>query len=75
MSEDRSFRSDQRGVAEGLLKPINYWKVLYATLDPNSELVEDGTYVKIREVALRYTFASSQLEGVLGDLSQPRVIR
>jgi TonB-dependent SusC/RagA subfamily outer membrane receptor len=65
MSEDRSFRSDQRGVAEGLLKPVNYWKVLYATLDPNSELVEDGTYLKIREVALRYTFGRSALGGLL----------
>ena len=32
----------------------------------NSHFVEDATYLKLREVSLRYTFNRSQLEGIAG---------
>lgn len=66
LREDRAEQVDQRGKAQGNWKPLAYYSKLYRTNDVNSEFVESGTYLKLRELALRYTFGSSQLEGILG---------
>jgi hypothetical protein len=59
---------DQTGVPDAEQKPIGYYEALYGTsgLNPNSYFVEDGSYVKLRELSLRYRLGSQQLRAVPG---------
>ena len=61
---------DQRGVAEHLKKPIGYYSALYGAsgLMPSSAFVDDGSFVKLRELSLRYRVSPRVLES-LGFLS------
>jgi len=60
--------SDQAGVAPELQKPLSYYSAIYSTsgLRPSSAFVEDGSFVKLREVSLRYTFGESLLARLPG---------
>jgi TonB-linked SusC/RagA family outer membrane protein len=58
---------DQRGKAEVNKKPISYYETLYAQNQSSSHFVEDGSYVKLRELALRYSFDFDQLQPVFGN--------
>lgn len=68
MREWRHGEADQAGKADGLKKPVAYYSDLYNVNANNSHYVEDGTYVKLREVSLRYTFDAAQLERLGGGL-------
>ncbi|SHF07045.1 TonB-linked outer membrane protein, SusC/RagA family [Fodinibius roseus] len=57
---------DQRGKAEEAKKPINYYQTLYRSGNPSSHMVEDGTYLKLREVSVSYSFDSTQLSSIFG---------
>jgi len=57
---------DMAGVPDEEKKPVQFFRELYATADPSSHFVEDGTFVKLRELSLRYSFDSSQLRPVFG---------
>lgn len=57
---------DQRGKAESNKKPIQYYAALYNTNAINSHFVEDGSFVKLRELSLDYTFGSDQLSNIFG---------
>ncbi|MFQ5605387.1 MAG: SusC/RagA family TonB-linked outer membrane protein [bacterium] len=57
---------DQFGKADELKKPINYYAALYAVNAINSWYVEDGTYVKLRELNLSYAFNQTQLSSIFG---------
>jgi hypothetical protein len=46
---------DQSGKAENEKKTADYYQKLYDINNINSHFVEDGTYVKIRELAIYYT--------------------
>lgn len=58
-----SGQCDQGGVPIEQAKPLGYCDALYQTsgLIPSTEYVEDGSYVKLREMALRYTVGAGQL--------------
>jgi TonB-linked SusC/RagA family outer membrane protein len=58
-----SGQCDQGGVPIADAKPLGYCDALYQTsgLIPSTEYVEDGSYVKLRELALRYTVGAGQL--------------
>jgi len=56
---------DQRGAAEP--KPMSYFETLYAQNNSSSHFVEDGSYVKLRELAVRYSFDFQQLRPIFGD--------
>ncbi len=58
---------NQAGKAEANKKPISYYETLYAQNQSSSHFVEDGSYVKLREVALRYAFDFDQLQPLFGD--------
>lgn len=58
---------DQRGKAEGNKKPIQYYSALYNTNAVNSHFVEDGTYLKLRELSLSYSFGRSALSNIFGE--------
>ena len=48
-------------------KPENYYRAFYNTNNPSSYFVEDGTYLKLRELSLSYRFGKEQL-GNLGNV-------
>jgi hypothetical protein len=45
-------------------KPIEYYQALYNGINPIDFFVEPGTYVKIKELNVSYTFSRNQLEGL-----------
>jgi TonB-linked SusC/RagA family outer membrane protein len=55
---------DQAGKAPEAQKPVGYYAALYRGLTPNSAFVEDGSFVKLREVSLRYRFGDQLLNRV-----------
>ena len=64
MREWRGGEADQSGKPDALKKPVAYYSDLYS--GRNSHSVEDGTYIKLREVGLRYTLDSSVIERLGG---------
>lgn len=50
----RSADVDQAGKAQELKKPIEYYVSLYSANDPTSYFVEDASFVKLRELSLKY---------------------
>jgi TonB-linked SusC/RagA family outer membrane protein len=42
-------------------KPVGYYQTLYATNSSSSHFVEDGTYLKLRELAINYKFKGNSL--------------
>lgn len=70
--ELRHHRIDQYGMPDNEKRPVGYYSILYDTNKTNSHFVEDGTYVKLREVSLQYRFDRSMLSsfagGVLGQV-------
>ena len=59
---------DQTGVPENERKPIGYYDALYTVsgLLPSNVFVEDGSFVKLREVAVSYGVTSEQLSRLPG---------
>jgi TonB-linked SusC/RagA family outer membrane protein len=57
---------DQSNVAERARKPLGYYSTLYGAsgLQPSSAFVDDASFVKLQEVALRYQIPTSLLERV-----------
>ncbi len=64
--EDAAFDIDQSAKAEGNKKTTTYYQDLYNINAISSEFVESATYLKLRELSVRYTFNRSQLEGLFG---------
>jgi len=60
--ENRDRIYDQRSKPASARKPIEYYNFFYNSIDPIDLFVENGTYVKLKELALTYTFGKSQLE-------------
>lgn len=61
-----SWEQDQRGKPDSEKKPVNYYQSLFRAGSPSSHYVEDGTYMKIREIALRYRLDHRTLGSVFG---------
>jgi TonB-linked SusC/RagA family outer membrane protein len=56
---------DQSGKAPADKKALEYYNVgFYNALEPNSYFVEDGSYVKLRELSLSYNFAQSLMNSM-----------
>jgi TonB-linked SusC/RagA family outer membrane protein len=57
---------DQTGVPEELQKPVGYYDRLYGVsgLAPSSAFVEDGSFVKLRELSVAYRFGQDLLQRV-----------
>lgn len=53
---------DQRGKAEGDRKTIDYYQALYNFNNVTSHFLEDGSFLRLREVAVNYTLTPSQME-------------
>lgn len=52
--EGRDPAFDQRGKPEAEKKPTTYYAAFYNNFDANSYFVEDGSYVRLRELAVNY---------------------
>jgi hypothetical protein len=61
-----SGENDQLGKSDETKKPLAYYSTLYSTNLTNSHFVEDGTYLKLRELSLRYTFTRADLASFFG---------
>ncbi len=59
---------DQSGVPENQQRPLGYYSALYAVsgLGVNSAFTEDGSFVKLRELAVRYRIDGATLARVPG---------
>jgi hypothetical protein len=64
---------DQAGKAEELKKPVTYYQALYNTNSLTSWFIEDGSYVKFREMSVQYGFNREQLSSIFGGLGVERV--
>ncbi len=62
--ENRSGDQDQFGKADGLKKPVAYYQRLYNTNAMNGWFVEEGTFVKLRELSVRYSLDPDLLDRV-----------
>lgn len=65
--DNRGAETDQFGKADGAKKSRTYYQDLYNVNATSEWFVEDGTFVKLREVTVRYSFKNSQLVSGLGD--------
>ena len=59
--DDRHGMMDQAGKLANEKKTIDYYKVFYDVNDQNDFWVEDGTYVKLRELSLSYNLSQKAL--------------
>jgi len=64
---------DQAGKADELKKPVTYYQRLYLTNSQNSWYVEDGSYLKLRDVVVQYTFNRNQLQKLFGGMGIERM--
>jgi hypothetical protein len=66
MFQDRRHAAiDQFGKAQENKKALEYYSVgFYDALEPNSYFVEDGSYVKLREVSLSYALGKNLLNSM-----------
>ena len=55
----RSADVDQAGKQQELKKPIEYYVSLYSANDPTSYFVEDASFVKLRELSIKYRLPNS----------------
>ena len=58
---------DQGGKADGDKKTLDYAQRLYFVNGNNDFFVEDGSFIKFRELSLRYTFSRNMLEPLFGN--------
>ena len=63
---------DQFGKPESEWKPLGYYFTLYDVNVNNSYWVQDASFVKLREISLRYQFNRDQLARVFGDRFVPQ---
>jgi TonB-linked SusC/RagA family outer membrane protein len=61
---ERNAMVDQAGKADADKKTVNYYESLYDTNSNNKFWVEDGSFVKLREMAISYTLDAKKLSGV-----------
>jgi hypothetical protein len=64
--DDRWAQMDQSGKAENEKKTIDYYKNFYFINEMNDYWVEDGSFLKLRELSIAYTIAGNKLDNVLG---------
>ncbi len=66
--KNRSAIVDQAGKPDNEKKAVPYYQSFYDVNSDNDFWVEDGTYVKLREVSLSYTFDKKLLSKIGNDL-------
>lgn len=64
--DSRSGDQDQGSKPQNLWKNLDYYQDLYNVNQASSYFVEDGTFVKLREAAITYRFATETVDRVFG---------
>jgi TonB-linked SusC/RagA family outer membrane protein len=64
---------DQVDKPDPLKKPVTYYQALYKTNSTTSWFVDDGSFIKLRELALNYTLKRDQISSLIGDLGIERL--
>lgn len=64
--DNRSADMDQFGKPENEKKTVDYYKALYNVNTYNNHFLEDGSYLKLREVAFYYSINQNLLRRTLG---------
>jgi len=65
---------DQRGKPEAERKPTTYYSTFYNNFDANDYFVEDGSYMRLRELAVNFNVPRSWMSRVgLGTFSNTRL--
>ena len=64
--DQRHGDNDQFDKSEADKKPTDYQRVLYNTNQTSSHFVEDATFVKFRELSVRYSFNQRSLRNLFG---------
>ncbi|HET7553833.1 MAG TPA: SusC/RagA family TonB-linked outer membrane protein [Gemmatimonadaceae bacterium] len=62
----RSADVDQVGKPDELKKPVEYYQALYSANDPTDYFVEDASFVKLRELSVRYHLGEGIINKVAG---------
>lgn len=66
--DSRNGIMDMTGVPEAEKKTFDYYQSFYDVNSNNAYWVEDGGFVKLREVAITYNLTSDQLSPIFGDV-------
>jgi hypothetical protein len=65
---------DQRGKPEAEKKPTTYYSTFYNNFDPSDYFVENGTYLRLRELALNWAVPTAWVSRVpVGDFRTARL--
>ncbi|MEX2283622.1 MAG: SusC/RagA family TonB-linked outer membrane protein [Gemmatimonadota bacterium] len=64
---------DQSSKTDELKKPVTYYQALYKTNSTTSWFVDDGSFIKLRELAFTYTFNKDLVRRVLGEMGIERI--
>lgn len=64
--DNRWAKMDQSGKPENEKKTVNYYKGFYYINEMNDYWVEDGSFLKLRELSLYYNLRSEKLSNVMG---------
>ncbi len=58
-NELRDVDFDQRNVPAGQQKPQGFFQAFYNNFDPNTRFIEDGGFIRLRELAINYQLPKS----------------
>jgi TonB-linked SusC/RagA family outer membrane protein len=73
-SENRDVVYDQRGKPANEQKPVTYYGTFYAGINPNDYFVEDGSYIRLRELSLNWSLPKAFVKGLkLGGIESARL--
>jgi TonB-linked SusC/RagA family outer membrane protein len=73
-NEERDPVFDQRGKPQAEKKPVNYYKVFYNGINANDYFVEDGSFIRLRELSVNYALPASLVQTLhLGSVQTPRI--
>lgn len=70
--DGRNADQDESGKPQEMKKPNSYWETLYDATNINTHFLEDGTFLKVREVSVGYTFDQELLRNLIGDINPVR---
>lgn len=68
--DNRAYDMDQFGKPENEKKAVDYYKALYNVNTYNNHFVEDGSYLKVRELAVYYNVDAGLLDRIMDGFVQ-----
>ena len=63
-NEYRDNAYDQRGKPQSAKKPVEYYATFYNNFDPSTYFVEDGSFIRLSELALNYQLPKTFVKGL-----------